>query len=178
LIGYQRQIESRKSLLQEAFLIFRFVGIFVDVVSAVQAPVYDLSDANVRALNQLRYEAHCLPIEELDHNARYSVVSTADVLEHMQFRKTGLAAAHRLLRRDGVLFLSMPHMNNMVWRLLHANGVNPYWGKIEHTHNFPASGFTRSWKSMGLVDSRSPLTNGDRRIFAKGACQRVTARAS
>ena len=141
-------------------------------------PSTDRREANVRALKQLGYEAHCLPIEEPDHNARYSVVSTADVLEHMQFRKTGLAAAHRLLRRDGVLFLSMPHMNNMVWRLLHANGVNPYWGKIEHTHNFPASGFTRSWKSMGLVDSRSPLTNGDRRIFAKGACQRVTARAS
>jgi protein O-GlcNAc transferase len=27
-------------------------------------------------------------------------------------------------------------MENMVWRLLHANNVNPYWGEIEHYHNF------------------------------------------
>ena len=60
----------------------------------------------------------------------------ADVLEHMPFPKAGLAAAHRLLRQGGVLFLSMPNMENMVWRLLHANKVNPYWGEIEHYHNF------------------------------------------
>jgi hypothetical protein len=24
----------------------------------------------------------------------------------------------------------------MVWRLLHANRANPYWGEIEHYHNF------------------------------------------
>jgi protein O-GlcNAc transferase len=32
--------------------------------------------------------------------------------------------------------LSMPNMENMVWRLLHANKVNPYWAEIEHYHNF------------------------------------------
>jgi protein O-GlcNAc transferase len=60
----------------------------------------------------------------------------ADMLEHMPFPKTGLAAAHRLRRPDGVLFLSMPNMDNMVWRRLQANGVNPYWGEIEHYHKF------------------------------------------
>ena len=96
----------------------------------------DLREANVRALKQLGYEAHCLPVEELDGRERFSVISMADVLEHMPFPKAGLAAAHRLLRQGGVLFLSMPNMENMVWRLLHANGVNPYWGEIEHYHNF------------------------------------------
>lgn len=87
-------------MLQEAFLIFRLMGIFAVVVSAVQAPVYDLREANVRALNRLGYEAHCLPIEALDHTARYSVIGMADVLERMPFPKTGLAAAHRLLARQ------------------------------------------------------------------------------
>ena len=107
-----------------------------DIVLAGQAPVYDLSDANVRALNRLGYEAHCLPIEELDHNACYNVISMADVLEHLPFPKAGLAPAHRLLRPDGVLFLSMPNMDNMVWRLRHSDYANPYWGEIEHYHNF------------------------------------------
>ncbi len=60
----------------------------------------------------------------------------ADVLEHMPFSKPGLAAAHRLLRPDGALFLSMPDIDNMAWRLQHANGVNPYWGEIEQYHKF------------------------------------------
>jgi protein O-GlcNAc transferase len=96
----------------------------------------DLRKANVEALKTLGYEAHCLSIESLQHAGRYSVVSMADVLEHLPFPKAGLAAAHRLLRPDGVLFLSMPNMDTMVWRLLHANGVNPYWGELEHYHNF------------------------------------------
>lgn len=96
----------------------------------------DLREGNVRDLRQLGYEAYCLPVEELDHNACYSVISMADVLEHMPFPRRGLDAAHRLLRPGGVLFLSMPNRDNMVWRLLHANGVNPYWGEIEHYHNF------------------------------------------
>jgi protein O-GlcNAc transferase len=41
-----------------------------------------------------------------------------------------------LLRGNGVLFLAMPNMGSMVWRLLHVNGVNPYWGEIEHYHHF------------------------------------------
>jgi predicted O-linked N-acetylglucosamine transferase (SPINDLY family)/SAM-dependent methyltransferase len=96
----------------------------------------DLRKTNVDALRTLGYEAHCLAIEALPHDGRYSVVSMADVLEHLPFPKVGLAAAHRLLCADGVLFLSMPNMDNMVWRLLHANGVNPYWGELEHYHNF------------------------------------------
>jgi len=96
----------------------------------------DLRKDNVVALKQLGYEAHCMPIEELEGQERFNVISMADVLEHMPFPKEGLAAAYRLLSRGGVIFLSMPNMENMVWRLLHANKVNPYWGEIEHYHNF------------------------------------------
>jgi protein O-GlcNAc transferase len=96
----------------------------------------DLRKANVESLTTLGYEAHCASIEALPHDNRYSVVSMADVLEHLPYPAIGLAAAHRLLQSDGILFLSMPNMDNMVWRLLHANGVNPYWGELEHYHNF------------------------------------------
>ncbi|WP_091681184.1 tetratricopeptide repeat protein [Methylocapsa palsarum] len=96
----------------------------------------DLRAANVETLNRLGLEAHCVSIEDLDHAGRYDVISMADVLEHLPFPKRGLAAAYRLLRPRGALFLSMPNMENMVWRLLHSNKVNPYWGEIEHYHNF------------------------------------------
>lgn len=97
----------------------------------------DLRKDNVETLRKLDMEAHCLPIEEMEGGAgRYSVVSMADVLEHMPFPKAGLDAARRLLLPGGVLFVSMPNMDSMVWRALDASGSNPYWGEIEHYHNF------------------------------------------
>ncbi|PNG25829.1 hypothetical protein CR492_11790 [Methylocella silvestris] len=96
----------------------------------------DLRKENVATLKALGYEAHCLSIEALDHPQRYDVISMADVLEHLPFPREGLAAARALLRPGGALFLSMPNMDTMVWRLLHANKVNPYWAEIEHYHNF------------------------------------------
>ena len=91
---------------------------------------------NVRALKALGYEAYCQAIEELDHADRYCVISMANVLDHMPFPKLALAAARRLLQQNGALFLSMPNMDSMVWRLLHTNGTNPYWGQLDHYHNF------------------------------------------
>ncbi|HXW72818.1 MAG TPA: tetratricopeptide repeat protein [Methylocella sp.] len=96
----------------------------------------DLRDENVRVLKQLGYEAHCKPIEELEYNDYFDIISMADVLEHMPFPRTGLGAAYRLLKRGGLLFLSMPNIDSMIWRLLHANKINPYWSEIEHYHNF------------------------------------------
>src|ERR1700730_13703978 len=41
------------------------------------------------------------------------------------------------LRKDNVHALKqLGYEANMVWRLLHANRVNPYWAEIEHYHNF------------------------------------------
>lgn len=96
----------------------------------------DLRRSSVDALAKLGIEAHCVDIADFDAPSRFSVISMADVLEHMPYPKKGLAAAKRLLRPDGVLFLSMPNYNCSAWRLLDAANGNPYWGELEHFHNF------------------------------------------
>lgn len=60
-------------------------------------------------------EGHCIDITKFDPNGRYAVISMADVLEHMPYPRAGLDAAHRLLRPDGILFLSMPNAGPL-WR--------------------------------------------------------------
>ncbi len=50
-----------------------------------------------------------------------------------------LEAAHRLLDQDGVLFVSMPNFDCSAWRLLDRDNANPYWGELEHYHNFSRS---------------------------------------
>jgi hypothetical protein len=96
----------------------------------------DLRKENVDALRKLQIEAYCIPVEEMDWRERFSVVSMADVLEHMPFPRKVLPAVHRMLRPGGVLFVSMPNTDSIVWRALDAAGTNPYWSEIEHYHNF------------------------------------------
>jgi predicted O-linked N-acetylglucosamine transferase (SPINDLY family)/SAM-dependent methyltransferase len=97
----------------------------------------DLRTDNVEAVRKLGIEAHSVAIEEFQGcDGRFSVVSMADVLEHMPFPRAALQAVYRLMRPGGTLFVSMPNMDSIVWRALDAAGTNPYWGEIEHYHNF------------------------------------------
>lgn len=95
----------------------------------------DLRPSSVEALQRLGIEARCAELTTLDEGLRFAAISMADVLEHMPFPKDGLVAAHRLLRPDGMLFVSMPNYDCMAWRLLDESN-NPYWGELEHFHNF------------------------------------------
>ncbi len=111
----------------------------------------DLRQDNVEALRRMGYEAHCQAIETLDAPGRFSVISMADVLEHMPFPRQGLDAACRLLRPGGALFLSMPNMSSAVWGLLDQTGINPYWGELEHYHNFDRERLYRLLGEHGLT---------------------------
>ncbi|HMF19457.1 MAG TPA: class I SAM-dependent methyltransferase [Gemmataceae bacterium] len=96
----------------------------------------DLRESNVSLMQQFGYEAHCLEFEAYRPDHPFDVISMADVLEHMPFPKKALRHACTLLRDGGLLFVSMPNSDSFLWKFLTRNGVNPYWGEIEHYHNF------------------------------------------
>lgn len=96
----------------------------------------DLRPSSVQAIARMGIEANCCDIAALDQPDTFSVITMADVLEHMPFPRIGLHAAHRLLQSKGILFLSMPHFDCPAWRLLDLANANPYWGELEHFHNF------------------------------------------
>lgn len=96
----------------------------------------DLRPTSVEQLKQFGIHAFCMDINQVELSPKVSVISMADVLEHMPYPKQGLASARRLLVDKGVLFISMPNLDSMIWRALDANRSNPYWGEIEHYHNF------------------------------------------
>ena len=64
------------------------------------------------------------------------VISMADVLEHMPYPVSALQEAHTLLAPEGLLFVSMPNSDCYTWRMLDRLDGNPYWGELEHYHNF------------------------------------------
>jgi SAM-dependent methyltransferase len=111
----------------------------------------DLRRDNVEALKARGYEAHDVPLNEIDQAGRYSVISMADVLEHMPFPKRGLEDARRLLRPGGVLLLSMPNLDSPLWRFMDEDGSNPYWGELEHYHNFGRKRLTSLLAEHGFI---------------------------
>ncbi len=110
----------------------------------------DLRTENVALLQKLGFEAHCKDIEEIEAADRFSVVSMADVLEHVPYPRRALAAVHRMMKTGGALFVSMPNMDTIVWRTLDAQGVNPYWGELEHYHNFTRARLVRLLEAQGF----------------------------
>jgi SAM-dependent methyltransferase len=96
----------------------------------------DLREDSVAALERIGIEAHCCDLTDFTSEPKFAVISMADVLEHMPYPKKGLAVARKLIRDDGLLFISCPNAESPLWALWEAQGVNPYWQEIEHYHNF------------------------------------------
>lgn len=111
----------------------------------------DLRRDNVQDLQKRGIEGHCVDLHKLDHAGRYSVISMADVLEHIPFPKDALSAVHRLLRVDGVLFVSMPNYDSPVWSDLDSKNANPYWGELEHFHNFSRQRLYHLFEEVGFA---------------------------
>jgi 2-polyprenyl-3-methyl-5-hydroxy-6-metoxy-1,4-benzoquinol methylase len=129
----------------------------------------DLRQDSVNMLKSLGIEAYCSDLEALALAQSCSVVSMADVLEHMPFPKKGLAAARNLMTDDGVLLIAMPNSESIIWAALNNSG-NPYWSELEHYHNFGRSRLYALLSEMGFEPIRYGIS--ERYI----ACMEVVAR--
>ena len=131
----------------------------------------DLRRDNVAALASSGIEAHCVDIVDFkEQSGRFSVVSMADVLEHMPFPGQALKAVHSLLHDDGVLFVSMPNSDSALWRGLNNHNANPYWSELEHYHNFGRRSLYKLLEESGFVPVRFGISQRYR------VCMEVIAR--
>lgn len=99
----------------------------------------DLREENVKILQSIGIEAYCGYLEELGFSGKFSVISLMDVLEHVPFPKVMLGEVTKLLDEDGILLISMPNSENIVWEAMSKQGLNPYLSELEHCHNFSRS---------------------------------------
>jgi 2-polyprenyl-3-methyl-5-hydroxy-6-metoxy-1,4-benzoquinol methylase len=114
----------------------------------------DLRSDNVNLLKSLGIDAYCSDINDLIMEENCSVISMADVLEHIPHPGQALKAANKLLKKKGVLLISMPNSENIVWKIMDSNNVNPYWGEMEHYHNFSRTNLYALLNESGFTPVR------------------------
>jgi len=130
----------------------------------------DIRADNVNQISKMGIEAWCLDITRYVSDQACAVISMADVLEHLPFPITALQAAHRLLAENAVLFVSMPNTDSMVWKMLDRDNMNPYWGELEHYHNFSRERLYALLRQCGFEPVRYGISERYR------ACMEVIAR--
>ncbi len=129
----------------------------------------DLRSNNVDVMNSLGIESYCTTLSDLVLPDQCAVISMADVLEHIPYPRTALNAVKTLLRTGGVLLISLPNSENMVWQVMDEQNANPYWGEIEHYHNFSRTTLYAWLGRFGLRPARYGISERYR------ACMEVIA---
>lgn len=136
----------------------------------------DLRGANVKAACSVGVEAYCADIQQMAEPGspigQFSVISMADVLEHMPFPSVGLNAARSMLAPGGTLLISMPAYDSPLWKYLDGAGANPYWGELEHYHNFSRERLYALLSDFGFTGFEYGVSHRYR------ACMEVLARRS
>lgn len=111
----------------------------------------DLREENVQKLKNFGVAAYTIDIVDIASDSPMSVISMADVLEHIPFPKKALQKAYELLGDKGVLFLSLPNTETVIWQLRDQQNINYYWSEMEHYHNFSRSRLYRLLKDCGFT---------------------------
>ena len=116
----------------------------------------DLRNKTVNDMKLSGIECYKSKIEDFNFDKKISVISMADVLEHTFYPKLSLSAAKSLLEKDGIIFLSMPNIDSVIFRIATQQNSNPYWKEIEHFHNFSKERLYKLLDEVGFI----PLSYG------------------
>lgn len=84
----------------------------------------DLREENVQKLKSYGVAAYTIDIVDVASDSPMSVISMADVLEHIPFPKKALQRAYELLEDKGVLLLFLPNTETVIWQLRNQQNIN------------------------------------------------------
>ena len=114
----------------------------------------DVGIENIQKLKSFGVNVYNKGLGELSLESKCAVISMVDVLEKIPYPQEVLREAYRMLSDKGILFISMPNTENIVWKTLDQNNANPYWGEIEHYHNFSRTRLYQLLKEVGFEPIR------------------------
>jgi SAM-dependent methyltransferase len=137
----------------------------------------DARESTAQSLRDRGYEVYT---EDLSYLAgrlpeHFDVVSLCDVVEHFPFPRLALQSSWDLLHENGILFISCPNRDSVLWRAFDEEGINPYWSEVEHYHNFSYASLRQILVLEGFEPIRCLVSNRYRScmdVIARKACRK------
>ena len=100
----------------------------------------DLRERQVEEIRRMGISAYAGTLQDAISNVEFrskpTVISMADVVEHVPFPLDVLRSAREFINKPGLLLISMPNAGAPLWEQWNAKNQNPYWYVVEHYHNF------------------------------------------
>ena len=125
--------------------------VFTSAEFGFQAIGIDMRQAAVEQITALGFNAFVGDIAEMMVTDPVDVISMADVLEHVPYPREALKRVFGSLKPEGVIVVSCPNYDCASWRATSKAGTNPYWGEIEHFHNFSRASLMRLLAQEGFM---------------------------
>ncbi|MGB6687922.1 MAG: class I SAM-dependent methyltransferase [Terracidiphilus sp.] len=119
----------------------------------------DLREEAVRRIRELGYHAQQADLLSVQCKTPLNVISMADLLEHTPYPVAILRHARQLLDANGVLYLSCPNRDCSSWRQMDIGNSNPYWGEMEHYHNFSRRSLMGLLRDCGFLPAAYSVSN-------------------
>lgn len=117
--------------------------------------------------NLLDYPIICCDFLDLPEDKQYDIITMGDVIEHLTDPKKGLEKARRLLKDNGVLWISTPNYESAFNRLRRTSTA--MWSETWHITYFYKTGLENLLREFGfkIVDYKISLHyNGSMEVIA------------
>jgi len=130
-------------------------------------------DIRVDTVNLLRaagLEVDLIDFMALPDGKPYDVISMRDVIEHLPHPQRAIERARAHTAKRGLLIISTPSREALVWKLPGPLAENPYWGELEHYHMFSAAGLRELLENTGFAQEAARTSEkyrGSIEIYAR-----------
>lgn len=145
-----------KSLLEVGVLSGALIAVALEMGYDVDAVEIVTGIAHTAA-NVLRVPIWNGDFLNYDVNKTYSVITMGDVIEHITDPETALRNAYRLLKDDGVLWLSTPNFESAFSRLKRFS--DPMWLEPHHITYFSYRGLEKLIRKCGFEVKEYNVSN-------------------
>jgi SAM-dependent methyltransferase len=118
----------------------------------------DLDQERADFLKSLGIEAYLSDIENFKQKD-FDIITLMDVLEHVPFPDKVLSIVHSKLKKNGILVVSTPNAESLIWKPMSDAGINPYWYNLEHYHSFSKKNLYSLLRETGFEPVSYSISN-------------------
>ena len=128
-------------------------GIFLDAISSSASRTVAIEPASIYKdyLKSQGHDYYSYPEDAIAANELVDIITSFDVIEHVEKPKVFIHSAFCLLKNGGKLVLSMPNLNDLI-KKIHEDKFSPFYYQIAHLNYFGEEVISELFSDSGFVN--------------------------